>query len=87
MEILRIHANLCILLGNSKVSWSQWVYYFYRGEKIYVGLGENFTFSFKKEVRSSMHEFPLDVSDKGELVAFLDLWLNRFVLLYGNQTM
>lgn len=32
VEILRIHANLCILLGDSKVSWSQWVYYFYRGK-------------------------------------------------------
>lgn len=42
-------------------------------------------FSYKKEVRSSMHEFPLDVSDKGEFVAFLALWLSRFVLPYGND--
>lgn len=56
-----------------------------QGEIIYVGLGENFTFSYKKEVRSSMHEFPLDVSDKGEFLAFLALWLSRFVLPYGND--
>jgi len=37
VEVLRIHANLCILLGDSKVSWSQWVYYFYRGKIIYAG--------------------------------------------------
>ena len=78
MEILRIPANLCILLGDSKVSWSQWVYYFYRGEIIYVGLGENSTFSYKKEVRSSIHEFPLDVSEKGELLAFFSTMAQSF---------
>lgn len=32
-----------------------------------------------------MHAFPLNVSDKGELVAFLALWLSRLVLPYGND--
>ena len=86
VEVLRIHANLCTLLGDSKVCWSQWVYYFYRGKIIYAGFGENSTFTYKKQVRSSMHEFPLNVSNKGELVAFLALCsLSRFVLPYGND--
>ena len=85
VEVLRVHANLCTLLGDSKVCWSQWVYYFYRGKIIYAGFGENSTFTYKKQVRSSMHEFPLNVSNKGELVAFLALWLSRFVLPYGND--
>lgn len=54
------------------------------GEIVYAGFEENSTFTYKKQVRSSMHAFPLNVSDKGELVAFLALWLSRFVLPYGN---
>ncbi|XP_060970444.1 uncharacterized protein LOC133037370 [Cannabis sativa] len=91
-ELLRTHARICVHLKVTKVSWQQWVEYFYRKKKVFAGVKTTSdsktsktskrTFPRKGHKQADVRSLPLEASRECILAAFVSLWLSRFVFPY-----
>ncbi|PON42744.1 Aminotransferase-like mobile domain containing protein [Trema orientale] len=81
-ELLRIHAQICDHMNATKVTWDQWVEYFYRGVKVFEGIKGGSKPPRKICKVFDLRSLPLNVSKECMLAAFLSLWLSRFIFPY-----
>ncbi|XP_062118261.1 uncharacterized protein LOC133831870 [Humulus lupulus] len=89
VELLRTHAQICDHLNSTKVTWKQWVEYFYRGQKVFEGIkGASTSKPSKKTLKRKdakqidVRSLPLSASKECILAAFISFWLSRFVFPY-----
>ncbi|KAJ8436511.1 hypothetical protein Cgig2_003209 [Carnegiea gigantea] len=88
LELLRIHAELCRFHKSNHVYWNWWLDHFYRGQLTWGAFGresERRTSSNPPRISQRERLSTLNVTNIGELAAFLAFWLSRFVLPYRSE--
>ena len=88
LELLHIHTELCGFHKSNHVYWNWWLDHFYRGELTWCAFGkesERRTSSNPPRISQRERLSTLNVTNIGELAAFLAFWLSHFVLPYRSE--